>query len=50
MKYKDSKSPIVFYTIGSIVVDRALLDLKGSVNLLSYSLVPAVGIGRVEAH
>lgn len=36
VKYKDLKSPIISCTIMSIVIERALLDLRASINLLSY--------------
>uniref|UniRef100_A0A2N9IJV0 Retrotransposon gag domain-containing protein n=1 Tax=Fagus sylvatica TaxID=28930 RepID=A0A2N9IJV0_FAGSY len=37
-KYKDSGCPTISYTIGDYNIERALLDLGASVNLLSFSV------------
>ena len=38
VKYKDPGSPTILVNIGGTCVDKALLDLGASVNLLPYSL------------
>jgi len=43
VKYKDSGCLTISYTIEAIVIDKALLDLGGSVNLLSYSVYKQLG-------
>jgi hypothetical protein len=36
--------------IGANQVERALLDLGRSVNLLPYSIYQSAGVGRIETH
>ena len=38
VKYKDPGYPIISVNIGGTCVEKALLDLKASVNLLPYSV------------
>ena len=38
VKYKDPRSPTISVNIGRIYIDKALLDLGSSVNLLPYSV------------
>jgi len=38
LKYKDPTSPIISVKIGDKIMDRCLLDLRASVNLLPYSM------------
>ncbi|RVW97556.1 hypothetical protein CK203_046513 [Vitis vinifera] len=47
--YKDPGSPTISVMIGGKVVEKALLDLGASVNLLPYCL-QAIGTWRVEAN
>ena len=45
VKYKDPGCPIISVNIGSISVEKALLDLGASVNLLPYSMYKQLGLG-----
>ena len=44
MKYKDPGSPIISVNIGGTCIDKALLDLGASVNLLPYSVYKQLGL------
>ena len=48
VKYKDPECPTISYTIGTTVIDKALLDLGASVNLLSYSVYKQLGVGELK--
>ena len=46
VKYKDPGCPTISVNIGGISVEKALLDLGASVNLLSYSMYKQLGLGE----
>ena len=48
MKYKDPGCPIISIMIGGTVVEKALLDLGASVNLLPYSVYKQLGLGELK--
>ena len=48
MKYKDPGSPTISVNIGGTCVDKALLDLGASVNLLPYSVYKQLGLGELK--
>ncbi|WJZ99999.1 hypothetical protein VitviT2T_018397 [Vitis vinifera] len=48
VKYKDSGCPTVSVMIGGTVVEKALLDLGASVNLLPYSVYKQLGLGELK--
>ena len=48
MKYKDPGSPTISKNIGGTCVDKALLDLGASVNLLSYSMYKLLGLVELK--
>ena len=48
MKYKDPGSPTISVMIGGKVVEKALLDLGASVNLLPYSVYKQLGLGELK--
>ena len=48
MKYKDSGSPTISVNIRGTCVDKELLDLGASVNLLSYSVYKQLGLGELK--
>ena len=47
-KYKDPGCPTISVNIGGISVEKALLDLGASVNLLSYSMYKQLGLGELK--
>ena len=47
-KYKDPSCPIISCIIRGYRIDRALLDLGSSVNLLSYSMYKELGLGELK--
>jgi hypothetical protein len=47
-KYKDSGCPTISYTIGDYNIERALLDLGASVNLLSFSVYLQLRLGELK--
>ena len=47
VKYKDPGSPTISVNIGGTSVDKALLDLGASVNLLPYSMYKQLGLGEL---
>ena len=49
VKYKDPGSPTISVNIGGICVDKALLDLGASVNLLPYSVYKQLGLGELKS-
>ena len=48
MKYKDLGSPTISVNIGGICIDKALLDLGASVNLLPYLVYNQLGLGELK--
>ena len=48
VKYKDPGCPTISVNIGGICVEKALLDLGGSVNLLPYSMYRQLGLGELK--
>ena len=48
VKYKDQGCPTISVNIGGISVEKALLDLGASVNLLSYSMYKQLGLGELK--
>ena len=48
MKYKDPGSPTISINIGGTCIDKALLDLGASVNLLPYSVYKQLGLGELK--
>ena len=47
-KYKDPGCPTISVNIGGISVEKALLDLGASVNLLPYSMYKQLGLGELK--
>uniref|UniRef100_A0A2N9IV68 Retrotransposon gag domain-containing protein n=1 Tax=Fagus sylvatica TaxID=28930 RepID=A0A2N9IV68_FAGSY len=45
-KYKDPGCPTISCTIGEYLVERALLDLGASINLLPFTVYQQMGLGR----
>ena len=48
VKYKDPGCPTISVNIGGIIVEKALLDLGASVNLLPYSMYKQLGLGELK--
>jgi len=48
LKYKDPNCPIISCFIGEHKIDRALLDLGASVNLLPYSVFQSLNLGELK--
>ena len=48
LNYKDPGSPTISVMIGGKVVEKALLDLGASVNLLPYSVYKQLGLGELK--
>ena len=48
IKYKDPGSPTISVNIGGTCIDKALLDLGASVNLLPYSVYKQLGLGELK--
>ena len=48
VKYKDPGSPTISVNIGGTCIDKALLDLGASVNLLPYSVYKQLGLGGLK--
>ena len=48
VKYKDPGSPTISVNIGGNCIDKALVDLGASVNLLSYSVYKQLGLGELK--
>ena len=48
MKYKDPGCPSISVNIGGTSVEKALLDLGASVNLLPYSVYKQMGLGELK--
>ena len=49
MKYKDPGYPTILVNIGGTCVEKALLDLGASVNLLPYSMYKQLGLGELKS-
>ena len=48
VKYKDPGCPTILVNIGGTSVEKALLDLGASVNLLPYSMYKRLGLGELK--
>ena len=48
VKYKDPGCPTISINIGGICVEKELLDLGASVNLLPYSMYRQLGLGELK--
>ena len=48
VKYKDPGCPTISVNIGGISVEKALLDLGASVNMLPYSMYKQLGLGELK--
>ena len=48
VKYKDPRSPTISCVIREIIIDRALLDLGASVNILWYSIYKKLGTEELK--
>ena len=48
VKYKDPGSPTISVNIGGTCIDKALLDLGASVNLMQYSVYKQLGLGELK--
>ena len=48
VKYKDPGCPTISVNIGGVNVEKALLDLGASVNLLPYSMYKQLGLGGLK--
>ena len=48
LKYKDLGSPTISVNIGGTCIDKALLDLGASINLLPYSVYKQLGLGELK--
>ena len=48
VKYKDSRCPTISVNIGDTCVEKALLDLGASVNLLPFSMYKKFGLGELK--
>ncbi|XP_074323873.1 uncharacterized protein LOC141660789 [Apium graveolens] len=48
VKYKDPGYPTISCVIGNTLIDKALLDLGASVNLLPLSVYQALGLGELK--
>ena len=50
VKYKDPGTPTISVNIGGTCIDKALVDLGASVNLLPYSVYRQLGLGELNQH
>ena len=48
VKYEDPGCPTILVNIGGTCVEKALLDLGASVNLLPYSVYTQLGLGELK--
>ena len=48
VKYKDPGSPTILVNIGGTCIDKALLNLGASFNLLLYSVYKQLGLGELK--
>ena len=49
VKYKDQGTPTISVNIGGTYIDKALLDLGSSVNLLPYLMYKQLGLGELKS-
>ena len=47
-KFKDPGCSTIYCTIGNTRIDRVLLDLGSSVNLLLFSMYTELGLGELQ--
>ena len=47
-KYKDPSCPTISCTIGEYLVERTLLNLRASINLLPFTAYPQMGLGDLN--
>ena len=50
IKYKDPSCPTILIQIKDLFMERALLDLGDSVNLLPYSIYKKLGLGDLKTN
>ena len=48
LKYKDPGSPTISVNIGGTCIDKALVDLGASANLLPYTMYKQLGLGELK--
>ena len=48
IKYKDTGSPTVSCIIGETHIEKTLLDLGASINILSYSIYEQLGLEKLQ--
>ena len=48
LKHKDPDVPTISCYIGDHRIDRALLDLGSSINMIHYSIYETVGFGELQ--
>ena len=48
IKHKDSRCPTISVTIGETHIEKSLLDLGASVNILPYSVYKKFGLGEIK--
>jgi len=48
IKYKDPGCPTIYCTISQTEINRALLDLRASINLLLYSVYQQLRLGKLS--
>ena len=48
VKYRDPGCPTISVNIGGTCVEKALLDMRASVNLLPYSMYKQLGLGEIK--
>ena len=48
MKYKDPGCPTILVNIGGTCVEKALLDLGASINMLPYLVYKQLGLGELK--
>ena len=48
-KFKDPDCPTISCVIGNHVIDKALLDLRASVNVLSHPVYKQLGLGKMKS-
>ena len=48
IKHKDSRCPTISVTIGETHIEKSLLDLGASVNILPYSVYEQLGLGEIK--
>jgi len=48
VSYKDPSCPTISCTIGQMEINRALLNLRASINLLPFSVYQQIGLGKLS--